>query len=127
MSNLALLAFIAIQDELKKDVMLLNSQDSLVKNILISGDELCGINYDKKDNLILFTNKITKEGMTRVFFENPELGCQEKYIYQHKNICLALSTPRDVLRSAIQEPSRGNLVYSNESQFHSKVSRKTIF
>ena len=85
MSNIAVLAFVAIQDELKKDVVFLNSENSLVKNILISGDELCGINYDKKDSLILFVNKITKEGTTRVFFEDPELCCQEKYIYQHKN------------------------------------------
>lgn len=88
MNNLAVLAFTAIQNELKKDITFMNYFDTpekILKDILISDEEICVVNYSRKDNRITFLNKNTKEGVSRMFFEDPELQWCEKYIYQHKN------------------------------------------
>jgi antitoxin component YwqK of YwqJK toxin-antitoxin module len=85
MSNIALLAFTALQDEVKKDILFKNKSDNYPIDILSTDDELFAIDYRKKNLSFTFLNKNTIEGVTRMFFEDPELKCQEKYIYQHKN------------------------------------------
>jgi antitoxin component YwqK of YwqJK toxin-antitoxin module len=85
MSNLALLAFTATQDELKKDILFKSKTDNFPIDILTTDEELCAIDYGSTNLSLKFLNKITKEALVRIFFNDPELKYREKYIFQEKN------------------------------------------